>query len=911
MGVPISQNSFTAGEVSPQIYGRTDFPKYYNGLRTCINFIVRHFGGVDNRPGTQYITSAKDQTKRVRLIPFQFSADQEYVLEFGHLYARIIYNGALVVDGSNDPIVVTTPYSSSDLRTMTDIDLIKYVQSGDIMTICNQSYQPKQMERLSATSWQMIDYENEQGPFQEINTDESKTMYSDGITGTVTLTSNFDIFTADSIGQLLYIEQMPDTVTWGWEVQVAIFINSIRRAGAHWYLALNSGVTGTIKPTTNVVGEVDVDGGSATAPTYLPPIHWLYIHSGFGIVKIIGVAGPRSATATVIRRLPNPISSGTKTKPITNVTTGTLGPPEEYAVIECLDHGFITNQSINISGVLGATEVNGIHIITVIDSDNFSANGVTLTSPYISGGSAVRTDVVAKDTYKWAFEAWKSDQGYPMCSGYYQQRQIFAASSAKPQTLWMSQTVGFSNFARNIPLLDDDAISLTVSARKMNEIRHILDLDSLILLTSDGPFIIGGGQSAQNSVITPATISAKRQGQNDCSHVPPILVNDQAVFLQDKGSQVRSLGYSFQQDKYVGQDLTLLSNHLFENNEIVDWSYQEIPFHCIWCVRDDGILIGMTYFPEQQVVGWHRHVTDGWYESVCCIREGDSDAVYVAVKRLVNGSYVRYIERFDDRKFTDIRDAFFVDCGLSYDGRDAGSALTWTLTGGTLWEYTESLTFTTSAAFFVGASDVGDVIVLSDSDGIALRLEIIAYISSTAVTVTASREVPLEFRGHVQSNFDMARNTLSGMDHLEGKTVAILGDGFDYEPQVVTGGIVTIDPPAVVAHVGLPYNSDFETLDINDSGRDIRTAKKRINRVSLVLKDSLGVFAGHDSDNLTEFKQRYDENYQDQVTPLTGITDPISVPTQWEKPGRIFVRQSKPLPLSILAAIPEVDLGGI
>jgi hypothetical protein len=114
--------------------------------------------------------------------------------------------------------------------------------------------------------------------------------------------------------------------------------------------------------------------------------------------------------------------------------------------------------------------------------------------------------------------------------------------------------------------------------------------------------------------------------------------------------------------------MTVMSSHLFQGHTILEWAYQQIPFACIWAVRDDGVLLGFTYLQEQQVAAWHRHDTDGLYESVCTIVEWNVDAVYVVVNRTINGQQKRYIERFDSRQFTNVQDAFFVDAGLSYNG---------------------------------------------------------------------------------------------------------------------------------------------------------------------------------------------------------------------------------------------------
>jgi hypothetical protein len=153
--------------------------------------------------------------------------------------------------------------------------------------------------------------------------------------------------------------------------------------------------------------------------------------------------------------------------------------------------------------------------------------------------------------------------------------------------------------------------------------------------------------------------------------VPPIVVNYTIVYIQSKGSQVRSLAYQFATDSYIGEDLTVMSSHLFQGHTILEWAFQQIPYSCIWAVRDDGVLLGFTYLQEQQVAAWHRHDTDGRFESVCTIVEGNVDAVYVVVNRTINGQQKRYIERFDSRQFTAIQDAFFVDAGLTYDGAPA------------------------------------------------------------------------------------------------------------------------------------------------------------------------------------------------------------------------------------------------
>ena len=147
------------------------------------------------------------------------------------------------------------------------------------------------------------------------------------------------------------------------------------------------------------------------------------------------------------------------------------------------------------------------------------------------------------------------------------------------------------------------------------------------------------------------------------------------------------------------------------------------------------------------------------------------------------------------------------------------------------------------------------------------------------------------------------------LDHLNGQTVSILADGIVYPQQVVVGGSVSIPNPAQVVHVGLPYTSDFETLDVSSPKADIRDKKKAINAVSLILNQSSGFMVGPDVNALVPVTQRQNENYGAATALITGLLDE-NIPCGWDKKGRIFVRQSNPLPLSISAVIPQTDVGG-
>lgn len=806
MGSSLIQASFTGGELSPSLYGRVDLARYGTSLKTCRNFIVQAYGGVRNRAGTKFLAEVATSSRRHRLIPFAFSTTQTYVLEFGHQTMRVYKDGGQVVYSSGGsaglPVSVATPWSESDLP------LLNFTQSADVLYVCHPSYQPRTISRTAHDAWTVAEFDNIKGPFQDINTNTSLIVQSNATTGTATLTvSGGSLFQSYHVGQLFYLEQK--NFGQPWEAGKAVSLNDIRRSDGKYYQATNSATTGSLRPTH------DADDWSDGAVT------WRYLHSGFGICRITAVASGTSATATVILRIPD--------------------------------------------------------------------------------------ETTATASYKWAFEAWGGNQGYPASVAFHQQRLCFANTTAQPQTVWMSRTNAYVDFGKSNPIADDDAVNFTIASRQVNAIRHMLTLDKLVLLTSGGEWIVAG---AENDTISPSSINIKQQGYRGSSTVPPQVIGNTALYLQDKGSTVRDLGYEFASDSYTGNDLTILSSHLVQGHTIEEWAYQQVPFTCLWCVRDDGVLLSMTYMREQQVIGWHRHDTDGEVESVCVISEGTEDALYIAVKRTVGGVTKRYVERMNTRYITDIKDAFFVDSGLSYDGRNTG-ATTMTLTSSGAWTYGSAATFTltASASYFV-AGDVGSEIHLTGDDDRILRLAITAYTSGTVVTVTINRDVATELRSTAITDWAHARKSFSGLSHLEGKTVNVLADGHVAPQEVVASGAVALAQAATVVHIGLPIEADFETLDISaPTGETIRDKQKIVQAVRLLVEDSRGIFAGRNESNLVEYKQRAQEGYDAPVSLLTGIAD-ILIGATWSKEGRVFVRQSDPLPLSILAAIPEVTVGG-
>lgn len=292
----------------------------------------------------------------------------------------------------------------------------------------------------------------------------------------------------------------------------------------------------------------------------------------------------------------------------------------------------------------------------------------TFTTPSGSGIDPDYTDgPPSEDT------PFDSTDNYPSTTTYYQERRLYGATNNKPTTFFGSVTGDFNNFNKSTPVKDSDAFTFTLASRKVNEIRHFVPLDELIILTSGAEWMVRG--QGDGNIISPTQPpNAKPQSYNGSSHLRPLLINNTALYVQSVGAIVRDLGYQLDVDGYQGDDLTVLSDHFFRGYTLDEWAYAKVPDSLVWVVRDDGVMLSLTYLREHKVFAWCQHYTEGpteadpdLFESVASIPEGNEDAVYVIAKRTVNGNTRRYIERMATKNYGEVRNAIFLDCAVTQE----------------------------------------------------------------------------------------------------------------------------------------------------------------------------------------------------------------------------------------------------
>ena len=301
----------------------------------------------------------------------------------------------------------------------------------------------------------------------------------------------------------------------------------------------------------------------------------------------------------------------------------------------------------------------------------------SVTSTTVVVGTVIVDLGITTPITDFALGSFSDTTGYPACVTFFEQRLVFAGTTAQPQTLFFSRSADYENFDDQYheTVADDDAIVYTIASNQVNAIRFLTATRTLIIGTAGGEFAVNG--AGVGEAITPTNILINKQSNHGAANVDGIAVGNATLFLQRAKRKIRELAYNFDVDGYVAPDLTILAEHVTESG-IIQMAYQEEPNSIVWCVRADGQLLGFTYQREQQVTAWHRHIFGGSFgsgnavcESVEVLPTDNSEyQVWVIVKRTINGATKRYVEYLHNQDFDETDDTSFnyLDSQLAYDG---------------------------------------------------------------------------------------------------------------------------------------------------------------------------------------------------------------------------------------------------
>jgi len=704
------QHGFSAGEMSPRLFGRTDLAKYQLGCSTLRNFFNDYRGGASSRAGLQYIGMCKQAapnsggtatTNPPRDIPFQFSISQGYALEFGDQYMRIKSDGAYVVESgttitgatNSSPLVITDNghgYSNGDWVYITGVNGMTQL-NGLTWIIINKTANTYQLTDLFGHTVNSTSYGvyTSGGTAARIYTVVSP--YAAVDLPFLKYTQSADTMTLclvnqDTLTEYKSYELVRNGAT-NWSFSADSFGSAIAAPTGISVVANNSTTVSTFY--SYVVTSVDAASGEESVASSVGTVenNDISINAGSNVISWSTVSGASSynvyaATPSYAVAVPAGASFGFIGTSFGNQFTDTniiadftVVPPVhndpfsrgEVVSVTPTSFGGSYSQATT-SYTIGTTSGVGAVIIPIVA--NTQVVGYIVSnggSNYVQGNNIVITSSGSGTLATATLNIGPQTGTYPGTCAYFQQRRVYAFTLNNPDTYYMSQPGAFSNMDSSVPTTDSDAIVGAPWAQQINGIQFLVPMPGgLVILTGKGAWQLNGG--GVNQAITPASQIATAQAYNGCHfHIPPIVVNYDIIYVQSKGSIVRDLSYNYFVNIYTGTDMTVLSNHLFDFHQLQQWAYSEEPFKLIWAVRDDGVMLCLTYLKEQDVYAWSRHDTNGLFIGVCSITEPPVDAVYVITKRYIQGQgqWVYYSERMDNRNWQNVEDCFCVDAGLS------------------------------------------------------------------------------------------------------------------------------------------------------------------------------------------------------------------------------------------------------
>lgn len=561
---------------------------------------------------------------------------------------------------------------------------------------------------------------------------------------------------------------------------------------------------------------------------------------------------------------------------IFTLSTSTLGHHNVYFAIGGLAQ---TNTTT------GLQETGYVQITHVINS-------------YTATATVIKNLKVSTATALWSEGAWSAVRGYPSCVGIHEKRLWFARTTTEPQKTWASKIFEFDNFALDTQA-DDDALNLELYYDESDEIQWLIPSRSLIAGTFGGAFPINSGTA---DTITPDTVQAKEQVGFGAGSVLPKILGSFVYYIQRFGKKLREMFYFWENDSYKALDATILSHDILGDGALdMDVVKESEPLIC--CVRTDGTLAILTREVDQKVQAWSKHTTNGTYTSIAVIpsQSRDYDEAWVIVERWVNGNQRKYVEFFEDIKIPNQQyDCLYLHSALTYNAYESSSSSSVSVS---LSASSGSVTLTSSSAYFLG-SHVGRRIRAINTAGDTIgQGQITATASTTSITLSITTTFnSLSYQGGL---WGLSVASISGLDHLEAKTIGILADGLTESlTRTVASGSVTLGSNYFIIHAGLSYDQILFTLPPQVQGPrgNVHGQIQRFSEIGFKVNRSTQNFKyGPDEDNLDDVNLVITPTVTSLYTGyLPSAEGGIAMRGGYTRGAQIYIKNSQPLPLEIL-----------
>lgn len=898
-------HNFTAGELSPRLDGRTDVSKYFNGCSTLNNFIVHPHGGASRRSGTIFVAEVKDSSKETRLIPFEFSVTQTYILEFGEEYFRVIKDGGQVIASTktataitkaNPAVVTSVAHGFSDGDTVIFSDVLGMSDlNGNRYVVVNATADTFELTGVDSTGYSdLLSVINLTSPSGTFTVGETITGGTSSATARVILDNSGALTITDVSGTFSDTE----TVTGGTSGETGTVDGTVTQ-------------TATMKKIAEFATpylEDELDGikftQSADVMYLCHPLHPVQkitrtSHSEWTIEQVDFKRGPmmddndtddtvtasgRTATVTLTASAADTFAStdiGRLVKVhdgFVRITTYTSGTSVSGVVQENEDRRaeLMPQYAANtIAFFEGDPSGSGLeHNDRITDTDaNFILEGfapnmrVSITGAATAANNVTDALIVSvtQDTILFApsVDLVAGAKGPAITiTGTLEPDKRFALGAFSATTGYPS---AISFFEERLVLAGTTEQPQTLYFSKSGDFEDFKDgilpssalsytigsnqVNVIRYLSAGRALLVGttGGEfsvsATDDAPISPTNTVIKRQSNYGSADMQPVAVGNVTLFVQRAKRKLRELVFDFNTDSYSAPDMTILAEHITESG-IRSITYQQEPDNIVWCVLNNGKLCGMTYRREEEVVAWHSHDIAGSFTGVHYI---NSDVSMTYDYGVVESLAVLPSELDEDDLYLIVKR---------------------TING-------QTKRFIERFNFFDFGSNILD-----------------AYFVDSGLTY-----------------FGDETTTLGGLSHLEGQTVEVLADGSAHPTKVVTNGSISLDRSASNVHVGLAYESVLKTMRVDAGGTEgtSQAKNKRIHDVTVRFYRSVGALVGSAFDNVDRIPFRSSANRMDKAVSLfTGDKD-IEFRGGYDSDGYICIKQDQALPLTVLALYPRLQ----
>lgn len=542
---------FNSGEISPELWWRSDIDKYMGSSRRLENFIVQPQGSIKRRFGTRVITRLGDKGEfaDARIIPWVITREDYFQLIFtpdGNLsvYSRL---GVLVEK-------ITHPYSALELSQM------DFQQVFDVMYISHQNHPLQDLKRTDQFVFALSDHVFSGGPFNTRNVDVAQSVE-------LTVTANQDEFTMD------YVGAEPPFVATDVGRLVKVLYDKNR----------------------SLTDEFEFPSAGAVSAS-LP---------GFGIVTMRTEGGIWGGQLDLEKSTDN----GTTWEVIGSVLSNTDAKDQRNGELsrDVEEFNALVRVRMSVSG--NPNGENGCVWYLEVSNDQFNYveisqfnSDVQVLATLVSGEWA---DTSA--TYNYSMGAFSETTGYPRTVTIFEERLMLGGTKSKPATIYGSQTNNWNGFAAGT--FDTSPIIFSLSSDTRNTINWLIPEKQLIIGTDSSEWTIGTRDN--DKVLSGSNVTARRHSQFGSNPVQPVQAGDMTLYIESGGKRLRTSNYSFQDDGYVSDDMNLLARQITETVDLMELAYTRTPDKLVWAVLTDGSLASFTFERDHNVLAWARHPMPG------------------------------------------------------------------------------------------------------------------------------------------------------------------------------------------------------------------------------------------------------------------------------------------------------------